>query len=146
VSGLNALFRFPFYTGGEWWISQYSDSYFATIENTGNVPVEFQVTFTARSALADPELYHVDTGKKIHINKSMIAGEKVIVSTLYGQKSVICVSASGEVTNGFKHLSLDSDLKIVLVPGPNLLRIDAGSNREGLGVRIEAPKGVKSGV
>ena len=67
------------------------------------------------------------------------------VSTIYGHKGVVCTSASGEVSNGFKYLSVDSDLSMTLRPGSNLLRIDA-VNREGLGVRIEAPEGVKSGV
>lgn len=145
IAGLVAMFKFPFNTGGSWWISMYSDSYFAAIENRGNVPVEFRVTFTARAALDNPELYHVDTGKRILIRKSMIAGERVSVSTIYGHKGVVCTSASGEVTNGFKYLSVDSDLSMTLRPGSNLLRIDA-VNREGLGVRIEAPEGVKSGV
>jgi hypothetical protein len=146
VAGLMALFKFPFFTGGSWWISRFSDSYFTTIENRGNVPMEFTVAFTARSALENPELYHVDTGKRILIRKSMIAGERVQVSTVYGKKGVICISASGEVTNGFKYLSIDSDLSMTLMPGANLLRINADTNREGLGVRIEAPEGVKSGV
>ena len=145
IAGLVAMFKFPFNTGGSWWISRYSDSYFASVENRGNVPVEFRVTFTARAALDNPELYHVDTGKRILIRKSMIAGERVSVSTIYGHKGVVCTSASGEVTNGFKYLSVDSDLSMTLRPGSNLLRIDA-VNREGLGVRIEAPEGVKSGV
>lgn len=145
IAGLVAMFKFPFNTGGSWWISRYSDSYFTSIENRGNVPVEFRVTFTARAALDNPELYHVDTGKRILIRKSMIAGERVSVSTIYGHKGVVCTSASGEVSNGFKYLSVDSDLSMTLRPGANLLRIDA-VNREGLGVRIEAPQGVKSGV
>lgn len=146
VAGLIAMFRFPFFTGGEWWISKYSENFFNTLTNYGNVPVEFQVTFAARSALENPELYHMDTGRRILIRKSMIAGERVIVSTVYGQKGVICISASGEVTNGFKFLSVDSDLSMALRPGQNLLRMDASMNREGLSVRIEAPEGVKSGV
>jgi hypothetical protein len=104
------------------------------------------VIFIARSALDSPELYHMDTGKKILINKSLIAGERVTVSTVYGRKGVTCISAGGEVSNGFKYLSLDSDLSMTLLPGPNLLRIDAADNREGLSVRIEAPEGVRSGV
>lgn len=145
IAGLAAMFKFPFNTGGSWWISRYSDSYFATIENRGNVPVEFRVTFTARAALDNPELYHVDTGKHILIRKTMVAGERVVVSTIYGNKGVTCISPSGAITNGFKNLSVDSDLSMTLNPGSNLLRIDA-TNREGLGVRIEAPEGVKSGV
>ena len=146
ISGIVAMFRFPFYTGGFWWVSRFSDSFFHSIENSGNVPIGFRLVFTARSALANPELYHVDTGQRIKILKSMVAGERVVVSTVYGQKGVTCISAGGEITNGFRYLSVDSDLSVSLLPGANLLRIDADNNREGLGARIEAPKGVKSGA
>ncbi|WP_138294479.1 MULTISPECIES: phage tail domain-containing protein [unclassified Clostridium] len=146
VAGLVPMFRFPFYTGGTWWISKFSDSYFNTLTNEGNVPVEFRVVFTARGALTNPELYHVDTRKRILIKKAMTAGEKIVVSTVYGEKGVTCIGADGVETNGFKFLSVDSDMTMTLVPGPNLLRIDAATNRDALGVRIEAPKGVKSGV
>ena len=145
IAGLVAMFKFPFNTGGAWWISRYSDSYFATIENRGNVPVEFRVTFTARAALDNPELYHMDTGKRILLRKSMVAGERISVSTIYGHKGAVCISATGEMSNGFKYLSVDSDLSMALCPGSNLLRVDA-VNREGLSVRIEAPQGEKSGV
>ncbi|NLL92505.1 MAG: phage tail family protein [Ruminococcaceae bacterium] len=145
IAGLNALFEFPFFSGGSWWISKYSENYFSTIENKGNVPVEFRVSFTARAALENPELYHVDTGKRILIRKSMIAGERIVVSTIYGKKGVTCISPSGVITNGFKFLSIDSDLSMTLMPGNNLMRIDS-INREGLGARIEAPEGVISGV
>lgn len=146
IAGLVPMFRFPFNTGGGWWISKFSDSYFSTIKNRGNVPIEFQVTFTARSALTKPELYHVDTKKRIRLNKTMVAGETVVVSTIYGKKGVVCKSTTGAVANGFKYLTVDSDLDMNLVPGDNLLRIGAESNREGLSVRIEAPEGVVSGV
>lgn len=145
VAGLVPMFMFPLFTGGNWWVSKYSDSFFTTIENKGNVAIDFQVKFTARAALENPELYHVDTGKHILIRKAMIAGESISVSTVYGHKEVVCTSVQGTVTNGFKYLSIDSDLSMTLRPGSNLFRVDA-VNREGLSVRIEAPQGVKSGV
>ncbi|MDL2318063.1 phage tail family protein [Eubacteriales bacterium OttesenSCG-928-A19] len=146
LAGIIGLFKFPFYTGGKWWISKYSDNYFSELENKGNVPQEFKVVFTARSAIENPELYHMGTEKRILIRKAMTAGERVQVSTVYGERGVTCVSASGEVTNGFKFLSKNSDLSMSLLPGINLLRIDAGYNRQGMGVRIEGAEGVKSGV
>jgi hypothetical protein len=146
IAGLIAMFKFPFFTGGKWWISKYSDSFFATLDNDGNVPQDFRVIFAARSAIVNPELYQVDTGKRILIRKAMVAGERVIASTIYGKKGVICISAKGEITNGFRYLSVDSNLSMSLLPGPNLLRIDASDNRAGLSVRIEAQEGVKSGV
>jgi hypothetical protein len=146
ITGLASLFMFPFYTGGEWYISEFSDSFFSTVQNKGNVPVEFQITFTARSALTNPEIYHVGTGKRILIRKTMVADEQVIVSTIYGSKGIVCISPAGERTNGFKYLSIDSDLSMALIPGDNTLRINADTNREGLEARIDAPQGVKSGV
>lgn len=146
IAGLVAMFRFPFYAGGEWWVSKYTDDYFHTIENTGNVPVEFKAVFVARSALDNPEIYQVDTRKKIALRKSMVAGDKFIVSTIYGQRGVIFIDKNGVSSNGFKYLTVDSTLDMTLLPGENLLRIDAQSNREGLSVRVEAPKGVVSGV
>jgi len=146
IAGLNAMFRFPFFTGGNWWVSKFSDSLFKEIENDGNVKMEFQIVFTARSAIVNPELYHVGTRKRILIRKAMVAGERVIVSTFYGKKGVVHISPSGEVTNGFRYLSKDSDLSMSLLPGSNLLRVNASTNREGLHARIVQDEGVKSGA
>ena len=146
IAGLIAKFRFPFNTGGTWRLSEFSQNYFSTIVNNGNVPIEFRVTFTARSALTNPELYHMGTGKRIYLRKSMIAGDAIVVSTIYGSKGVVYKNADGTITNGFRYLSVDSDLSMSLVPGANLLRISADTNREALGARIDAPEGVTSGV
>lgn len=146
VAGLTAKFKFPFYTGGSWYISEFSDNYFTTLTNLGNVPSGIKVTFSARSSIQNPELMHMGTSKKIAIEKRMELGEKVIVSTFYGDKSVIVVDSKGNCTNGFKYLSIDSDLSFELLPGDNLLRGDSLSNRQGLNIQIEAPLGVKSGV
>lgn len=146
VTGIVPMFRFPFRSGGKWWVSRFSDDFYSEINNTGNVPIEFEVLFVARGAVKSPEIYHVGTGKKIRINKAMAAGEIIAVSTVYGKKGVTVTSVTGEATNGFKYLSMDSDLSMTLLPGANLLRVDAAQNREGLTVRIDAPKGVRSGV
>lgn len=139
IAGITPLFKFPFYTGGTWWISRFSNDYFKTIDNAGNVPIGFRVVFTARGALSNPELYHMDTKKKILIKKDMVAGERIVVSTIYGEAGVMAASSDGVRTNGNKYLSIESDLTMAIVPGKNLLRIGASSNREGLRCTIEAP-------
>lgn len=146
VSGLNALFQFPFFTGGEWWISQFNENLFTTIENDGNVPMEVKITFTARAALSNPELLHVGTGKKIRLRKDMAAGDRFLVSTVDGQRGVTFTAKGGDAENGFRYLSIDSDLSLELLPGDNLLRANADKGYPGLSVVVEAPKGVKSGV
>ena len=145
--GLSPLFRFPYVEEGNWKLSEFSDNYYATVENTGNAPVGFKVVFSARATLSNPELQHLNTGEKIKIiRKTMAPGEKLVVSTLDGQKGVTCIDALGNESNGFRYLSTDSHLKMALLPGQNLLRFDAATNRAALSVRIEAPKGVVSGV
>lgn len=146
IAGLVPLFQFLFYTGGEWWISKYTDDYFYTIENKGNVPIEFVVTFTARNELENPEIYQVDTKKKISLRKKMEGGDRFVVSTIYGQRGVTFIDKNGVSSNGFKYLTVDSTLDMTLLPGDNLLRIDAKTNRESLSVSVQAPKGVVSGV
>lgn len=146
ISGLTKRFKFPFYTGGTWKISEFSDSYFNTITNTGNVPIEFKVTFSARGELRNPELYHVGSKKRIRLLKTMTAGERIVVSTIYGERGVVAITASGVATNGYNLLARGMKLNMAILPGENLLRIGAEQNRENLTVRIEAPRGVKSGV
>ncbi len=146
IAGLIPLFGFPLDTRKPLWLSKFSDSYFSTIPNTGNTPIEFTAVFAVRGALSNPELYHVDAKKGIYIKKDMVAGEKMIVSTVYGQKGVVFVDNHGTASNGFKYLDTKSDLSMALLPGENLMRIDAQTNRESLSVRIDAPEGVRSGV
>lgn len=143
---LISMFKFPHFTGGSWWISKCTDTFFKTITNKGNIPLEFKVVFAARSAVVNPELYHMETQKRILINRKMIAGEKIIVSTIYGEQGVTVISPDKTASNGYRYLSFGSDLEMNLIPGDNLLKADAAQNREGLSVWIEAPEGVKSGV
>lgn len=146
IAGITKLFRFPFYTGGTWRISEYSNSFFKTVTNTGNVPIEFRVTFTARGELRNPELYHMGSRKRIKILKTMTTGERMVVSTIYGSRGIVNISAGGASSNGYKYLSKENRLDMAILPGENIFRIDAEENRENLGVRIDAPQGVRSGV
>lgn len=146
VAGLTPKFKFPFYTGGSWYISTFSDNYYATINNSGNVPSSVQITFAARRAVENPEVMNMESGKKIAIKKAMAPGEKMIVSTFYGAVGAVFVDDQGNESNGWKYLSIDSDLSFDILPGNNLIRGDAKTNRSGMSIRLEAPRGVKSGV
>lgn len=146
IVGITALFKFPFYTGGTWWLSRFGETYFSTLTNQGNVPIEFDALFVARGPVKNPELYHVGSKRGIYIKKDMSAGEQIKISTVYGQRGVVFVAPSGEASNGFKYLSPKSDLSMSLIPGDNLLRVDAQEGRENLSVRVDAPEGARSGV
>ena len=146
IAGLTKLFRFPFHTGGRWYLSQYSNSLFTTVHNSGGAATEFDITFTAATQVTNPELYHVERQSYIKINKVMAAGEQISVSTVYGRKGVTLRLADGTEANGFKYLDIGSDLNMQLDPGNNTLRCAAENNREGLRVQILAPKGVLPGI
>lgn len=145
VAGLVALFTFPFYSGGEWKISKFSEDYFVPIYNSGNMPIQFKVKFTARSALRNPELLHVETGKVIRINHDMKAGEQIIISTIYGERGCVFIDLQGKASKQFKMIAKASDLTMAILPGDNEFRADA-TPRAGLGVHIYHPKGERSGA
>ncbi|MCL2567943.1 MAG: phage tail family protein [Oscillospiraceae bacterium] len=143
---ITGRFRFPFHTGGTWRLSDYTEGYFSDIANYGNVEIAPVVTFFARQGVVNPELLHMDSGKRIRIEKTMLAGERIIVDTRHGQRSATLLHPNGDRQNGFRFLSLDSDLSLALLPGANRLRFDADLHRSNLNVYIDAPRGIKSGV
>ncbi len=146
IAGLTRLFRFPCSLAGAWYISQYTESLFAAVENRGAVAAEFDAVFTAVSEVTDPELYHVERGAFLRLNKVMAAGEEIVVSTVYGRKGVTLRHADGTQTNGFRYLDIGSDLNLQMDPGVNTIRCDAAHNREGLRVQIILPQGVIPGI
>ncbi len=145
VAGLEPLFRFPFFTGGSWKLSEYTRSYYCNIPNDGNVPIPFQVVFTAEGRVDKPWLYHMGTRRQIRLEITLQAGQQVRVSTQPGSKGV-WLEANGQAENAFRYLSVDSDLSMVLLPGENLFRPGADQYRENLGASVIAPTGVISGV
>lgn len=146
LAGIQKLFKFPFNTAGVWFISQYTASAFHRVLNEGNIATAFEVTLRATAEVDTPEIWHVERGTYLRINKVMAAGESIKISTVYGHKGVTLQHTDGDVENGFRYLDVDSDLNMELTPGVNTLRYAAAQNREGLIVTLQAPKGVLVGV
>jgi len=87
-------------------------------ENAGNVESGFEVTFRAKGGtVTNPEIYNVNTGKRIRINYTMQANDTITVINQLQEKRVF---VNGE--NGFRFL--DS-------PNTNFFLIDVGENRIG---------------
>jgi len=145
LAGLVAMFEFPWDSGGEWWISQFIAG-FAYVDNENNVEVPFKVVFEARHIAGYPKLYNVDTGRHIFINKEMEQGERIIVSTIPGERGVTIEAPDGTLSNGFKYLSLDSDLLMQVRPGRNIFDVTAGLNDFNIDTYIHVPEGVRSGI
>ena len=109
------------------------------------MPIRYKVKFTARSALRNPELLHIETGKIIRINHDMKAGEQVIESTIYGERGCVFIDLQGKASKQFRMIGKASDLNMAILPGDNEFRADA-MPRAGLGVHIYHPEGERSGV
>lgn len=146
IAGLESRFRFPFFSGGRWYISKFSGSFTNIFLNEGNVPMAFELHIYARNELAGPVLTHLGTGRHIRFNKTLTAGQTVVISTIYGQRGARLIDRDGSGENAFRWLSLDSDIAMEMQPGENLMHFDADYNRQGARVTIQAPRGVMSGV
>ncbi|MBN2997578.1 phage tail domain-containing protein, partial [Ruthenibacterium lactatiformans] len=95
LAGIKALFRFPFYTGGKWYISKYEASAFKRVLNDGDVAIDLTVELKAMAQVQAPEVLLVETGSMLRITKTLQAGESFTISTVYGSKRVIYRHADG---------------------------------------------------
>lgn len=149
LAGLQKLFKFPFNTGGRWYLSKFSDNYYKTIFNNGNVPLGIQFSIYARGEFTAPEILHMGTGEKLTINRTFVKGESVFINTEYGRRGVQITDVNGVTSNGFRYLveGQDGDIGMQLMPGENIFRYDATNGRDLGRVTIHFPQnGVVSGV
>lgn len=146
LAGLTALFSFPASLAGSWYISRYSTNAFATVENAGNMPSDLTVCFAARTRVANPELYHLESGSYLRLNAVLDTGETARISTVYGRKGATLTRADGTEENIFRLLDIGSNLSMQALPGQNTYRCSADEGQAGLDVTILAPKGVWAGV
>lgn len=109
-----------------------------TVENKGDVPTGFRIEFLANKGTVDtPSLINARTQEFIKINKSMERGERIVISTEDGEKSIIGYANANDTegSNYYKYKDLDSTwLKLAL--GDNLFKYEAEENVGNLAVTI----------
>ena len=91
--------------------------------NVGDVNVGMRIEFIAKSQLTNPSLFDVNTREFIKINKVMVAGEKIVINTNAGKKSI--TSVLNNVETKILHFIDFSSSFLQLQKGDNLLRYDA---------------------
>lgn len=109
-------------------------SLIVNIFNPGDVPCGIEIRFKALATVVNPSLFNVNTREYIKLNKTMIAGETIVVTTHFGSKRVES-HLNGVITNAFNWLDLGSTF-LHLDPGDNLLRYDADDGLNNLEVDI----------
>ena len=108
-----------------------------SVPNTGDVTSGFKVEFIAnKGTVTNPALYNTKTQQFIKINKTLERGEKIVVNTMDGEKSVIGYEPSSEEPlNYYKYKDLLSTW-LTISTGDNLFKYDADDNIGNLEVRI----------
>ena len=138
--------RFRCSTAGSWYISQYRQSLYTTVVNTGNQETAFTLDLRATARVLNPMLWHNGTRTFIRLNKEMLPGERAVISTEEDKLGCTYYGADGSEQDGFRWMDYDTDWWMTLAPGDNVLRLTAEEGRENLTVTITAPKGVASNV
>lgn len=135
ISNWKGAFKFPFCIPKQGGIMGYkSPSLIVNINNPGDVETGMRIEFKALGTLKNPSLFNVNTREYIKINKSMVADEKIVINTNYGQKKIQNIK-DGETKDILNLLDLTSTF-LQLDVGDNLLRYDAEENLNNLQVNV----------
>lgn len=132
LSGLQYMFRFPWNISKPYQFAKLIETQFINVPNNGQLPVPMTVTFFARGDCLNPKLTNVNTGKFMAINKSLIAGERVVVEITH-ERTYVTSSVDGYVRGA---LSLKSTLNRLEV-GDNVLKPEAEEGGKELEVSID---------
>lgn len=133
--------RFRLYHNGQkqWYINdpnkyrfgEVSQAQFVTIINDGQVPIPYTVTFTALEQVVNPKLIDAATNNYLLLNKTLTAGEKVVVEITH-ERTYVNSSVSGECRGA---LDLGSSF-FRLAVGENVIKPDATSGKSYMQVEI----------
>ena len=132
LSSIGHGFKFPWNISKEYFFGKVIEAQFFTIANRGQLPVPFTVTFFARGDCVNPKITSVNTGKFLAINKTLIAGERVVIEITH-ERTYVTSSVDGDIRGA---LSLKSTLNRLDV-GDNVLKPEAQEGGNQLEVSID---------
>ena len=132
LSSIGHGFKFPWNISKEYFFGKVIEAQFFTIVNRGQLPVPFTVTFFARGDCVNPKITSVNTGKFLAINKTLIAGERVVIEITH-ERTYVTSSVDGDIRGS---LSLKSTLNRLDV-GDNVLKPEAQEGGNQLEVSID---------
>ena len=109
-------------------------SLIVNIYNPGDISCGMEIKFKALATVVNPMLYNVNTREYIKINKTLVSGEILTVTTHFSNKRIESYK-DGVTTNAFNWIDLDSTF-LQLEPKDNLLRYDADDGLDNLEIDI----------
>lgn len=111
-----------------------SKSLIVNVANRGDVESGMRIEFKAIASVSYPSLVNINTGEFIKINKNMVAGEVINVTTYFGNKKLTSI-LDGVETNIFNCIDFKSTF-LQLDIGDNLFKYDALTGLDNLEVSI----------
>ena len=132
LSAIEYGFKFPWNLSREYHFGSIVETQFFTVVNNGQLPVPFIITFFARGDCVNPRITNVNTGKFLAINKTLVAGERIVVEITH-ERTHVTSSTDGYVRGA---LSLKSTLNRLEV-GNNVLKPEAEEGKSQLEVSID---------
>ena len=129
--GVKKKFKFPWNISNEYSFGEIVMAQFINVNNSGQVPIPFTVTFTALSGVTNPKIIDAATNKYLLLNKTLVAGERVVIEITH-DRTYVNSSVDGECRGA---LDLHSSFYSLAV-GDNVLKPEAESGKENLQVDI----------
>lgn len=131
LSGVAKRFKFPWNISQEYRFGEIVRAQFINIHNGGQVSIPFTATFIALDEVVNPKLTDASTNKFLLLNKTLVAGERVVIEITH-ERVYVTSSIDGECRGA---LSLDSQY-FRLAVGDNVMKPTADSGRDNLQVDI----------
>ena len=131
LTGVEKLFKFPWNISKPFKFGKTMVNQFINIYNGGQLPVPFTATFFAKNDVVNPKITNVKTGETLIVNKTIVAGERVVVEITH-DRTYVTSSEDGNIRGA---LDLDSTL-FRLGVGDNILKPEAEAGIEQLEVEI----------
>lgn len=103
--------------------------------NNGDMETPVKVVIRSRGYMLDPYVININSNEAIYLNYSLKAGERIEITTAYGNKKVKHFTADNIETDIFKYIDLNStffNLKL----GDNLIKYGAKRNQESMTVDV----------
>lgn len=125
-------FKFPWNISMEYYFGKVVETQFFNIINKGQLPVPFTATFFARGDCVNPKITNASNSKFMAINKSLVAGERVVVEITH-DRTYVTSSVDGDIRGA---LSLKSTLNRLEV-GDNVLKPEADEGKSQLEVSVD---------
>lgn len=132
LSGIKKSFKFPWNISRAYRFGEVINAQFININNDGQVPIPFTVTFTAMAAVTNPKLIEAATNEYLLLNKSLVPGEKVVVEITH-ERTYVNSTVDGECRGALDLGSSFYRLKV----GDNVIKPEATSGKADLQVDID---------